>query len=79
MPSLNDILEKEEKKEENELLNIALIRSHTMSHTFKSSECEWSIFDDEIIVKMNYGRCYHFPMTSVLYYYVESLEEEEDD
>lgn len=64
-------------KEENELLHIALIRSYTMSWDFKSSECKWSIFDDQIIVKMNNGRCYHFPITGVLYYYVETLWEEE--
>lgn len=64
-------------KEENELLYITFIRFHSMGLEFKSSECRWSIFDDQIIVKMNNGRCYHFPMTSILYYYVESLKEEE--
>ena len=64
-------------KEENELLYITFIRAHSFAMEFKSSECRWSIFDDQIIVKMETGRCYHFPMTSILYYYVESLEEEE--
>lgn len=64
-------------KEENELLYIALIRSYTMGYDFRSSECKWSIFDDQIIVKMNNGKCYHFPMSSVLYYFIESFKEEE--
>ncbi len=63
-------------KEENELLCIALTRSNAMSYDFKSSECKWLIYDDAITVKMNNGKFYFFPMTSVLYYYIESLEEE---
>ena len=66
-------------KEENELLCIAFINPNSAAMVFKSSECRWSIFDDQIIVKMKTGRCYHFPMTSILYYYVESLKEEEND
>lgn len=66
-------------KEEKELLRIAFINPNSVAMVFKPSECKWSIFDDGIIVKMNSGRCYHFPMTSVLYYYTEPLKEEEND
>lgn len=66
-------------KEENELLCIAFMKSYSLGREFKSSECKWSIFDDQIIVKMDSGRCYHFPMTSILFYYIESLKEEENE
>lgn len=64
-------------EEENELLYIVFIKNNTVSVQFKSSECKWSTFDDAITVTMNNGKFYFFPMTSILYYYIESLKEEE--